>query len=346
MSKHMELKLEEFIKETMFYKDIPGIAIAISRENEILYSKGFGVANMELKQPITPKTIFHMASVTKTLVSTAIMQLEEKKLLDISQPVIDYLPYFRMKDGRYQFITIKQLLSHTSGMPDCEDYQWERPEYDNKALERYVRSMDNYTLMGEPGERFRYSNIAYEILGDVIAKVSGETFEDYIQRHILQPLRMFDSTLLLQNIKFETLARPHVKNEEKKVVLSRIFPYNRKHAPSSTMYSNVLDISRWGMVHLNGGKLNRDRILQASTIEHMWTPIVPIPGEEQTMGLGWFLGRYEGFRTVGHEGSDIGFRSSFALVPDKKISVIVLANAHYASTKKIMFKAMDMALNI
>jgi len=265
--------------------------------------------------------------------------------LDIRKTVHEYLPYFQMKDERYKNITIEQMLSHTSGMPDCDDYEWERPEYDGEALERYVRGLKDLHLVSEPGEKFKYSNIAYEILGDVISKVSGEAFEDYVFRHILQPLRMSDSTLLLQNTKFETLARPHVKNKEKKVVLSKVFPYNRKHAPSSTMYSNVLDISRWGMANLNGGELDGERILQISTHEFMWTPAASIPGEEQEMGMGWFVANHQGYRLVGHEGCDIGFRSSFGLIPEIKGSAIVLANAHYASTKKIMTAAIDMMLH-
>ncbi|MBS3994816.1 MAG: beta-lactamase family protein [Alkaliphilus sp.] len=340
---HIE-ELEDYIKKEMFYKDMPGIGISITKHDQIIYAKGFGVTKVDTNQPVTPKTIFHMASITKTFVSMAIMQLWELNKIDLSASITEYLPYFKMKDMRYKKITIRQLLSHTSGMPDCEDYEWERAEYDADALERYVISLADMVLLDEPGLEFKYSNIAYEILGDIIAKVTGKEFEDYVCCNILQPLNMFDSTLLLQNTKPEALARPHVKNEEKKVVGSKIFPYNRKHGPSSTLYSNVLDMSRWARVNLNRGELDSKRLLKSSTYDLMWSPIVAIPGEGQEVALGWFVGNLSGLKLLGHEGCDIGFRSSFGILPDVNVAVTVVANANYASTKKIMHEAINMAL--
>ena len=344
MNNKQMAELENYIKKEMFYKDIPGIAISIPKDHQIIYTKGYGVTSVESGQLVTPKTIFHMASITKTFVSMAIMQLWELNKIDLSGTINDYLPYFKMKDKRYEKITISQLLSHTSGMPDCKDYEWDHAEYDAGALERYVKSLSDMVLLDEPGNRFKYSNIAYEILGDIISKISGEAFEDYVYWHILQPLQMVDSTLLLQNTKSEALARPHVKNEEKKVVLSKIFPYNRKHGPSSTLYSNVIDMSRWIRVHIHRGELASQRLLKPSTTDLIWSPITSIPCEGQEMGLGWFIGNLSGMKVLGHEGCDIGFRTSFGLLPDINLGVIVLANAHYASTKKIMYEAINIIL--
>ena len=115
-----------------------------------------------------------------------------------------------MKDERYKTITIRQMLSHVSGMPDVEDYEWDKPQYDECALERYVRSLTDLSLIAAPGTKFRYSNMAYEILGDVIAKVSGESFEDYVKHHILEPLEMKISTLLVKQADPQLLTSPHV----------------------------------------------------------------------------------------------------------------------------------------
>jgi len=339
-----ESKFDEAVKSAMFYKDMPGLAIAITKNDNIIYAKGFGVTNIETKQIVTAKTIFHMASITKTFVAVATLQLIEKNRMGLQNFVIDYLSYFKMKDERYKKITIQQLLSHTSGIPDCEDYEWEHPAYDEGALERYVKELSELSLLSEPGEKFKYSNIAYEILGDIISKVSGISFEDYVYCHILRPLKMSDSTMLLQNTKYEALARPHVKDKDKNVVISKVFPYNRKHGPSSTMYSNVLDISRWAMANLNKGILGGERIVDTQAYDLMWAPRAVIPGEEQNIGLGWFLGNYEGMKTVGHEGCDIGFRSSFCILPEQNLAVTVLANSHYASTKRIMKHAIELIL--
>ncbi len=126
------------------------------------------------------------------------MQLVEKGKVDLDAPVVRYLPYFRMADERYRTITIRQMVTHSSGMPDVDDYEWDKPQYDDGALERYVRSLSDRTLLFAPGDKFQYSNMAFEILGDVIAKVSGQSFDDYVQDQILTPLRMKDSTLLVR----------------------------------------------------------------------------------------------------------------------------------------------------
>ena len=340
-----ESRLDEVVRSTMFHKDIPGVAITINRNEQMIYAKGFGVTNIETKQLVTPKTLFHMASITKTFVAVAAAQLIEKNRMGLGNLVIEYLPYFKLKDERYQRITIQQLLNHTSGIPDCEDYEWEHPEYDEGALERYVKEIRNISLLSEPGEKFKYSNIAYEILGDIISKVSGMSIEDYVYYHILRPLKMKDSTMLLQNTKYEALARPHVKDQNKNVVISKVFPYNRKHGPSSTMYSNVIDISRWAMVSLNKGILEGERIVDTLTYDLMWAPSANIPGEEQKIGLGWFLGNYKGMKVVGHEGCDIGFRSSFCILPEENLGITVLANSDYASTKRIMQHAIEWVLD-
>jgi CubicO group peptidase (beta-lactamase class C family) len=106
-----------------------------------------------------------MASITKPFVGTAIMQLVERGIVDLDAPVVQYLRYFQLADDRYNQITVRQMVTHASGMPDVEDYEWDKPQYDDGALERYVRSLTNQKLLFAPGERVQYSNMAYEVLG-------------------------------------------------------------------------------------------------------------------------------------------------------------------------------------
>src|SRR5258708_13966335 len=121
------------------------------------------------------------------------------------------------------------MLSHMSGIADTVNYNWDKPEYDAGALERFVRSISDQKLVFVPGEKFAYSNTAYEVLGDVIAKVSGESFEDYVQHNILTPLGMKDSTLLVREASPQLLTSPHV-SEKPHVVPSKILPYNQAHS--------------------------------------------------------------------------------------------------------------------
>jgi len=185
--------IEKFIQQ----QEIPGLAIAVIENDNVVYAHGFGLQNLIRKdEPITTRSLFHMASITKPFVATSIMQLVEQNKIDLDSPVVAYLPYFRLADARYKIITVRQMVTHTSGMPDVDDYEWNKPQYNDGALERYVRSLSNFRLVFPPGAQFRYSNMAFEVLGDVIAKVSGESFDDYVQHYILAPVGMKDSTLL------------------------------------------------------------------------------------------------------------------------------------------------------
>ena len=338
-------ELQPMIEQAMKQQEVPGFAIAIIRDQKIVYAAGFGVRNIDKKNDkITPQSLFHMASITKPFVATSVMQLVEQGKVELDSPVVNYLPYFRLKDERYKTITVRQMLGHISGMPDVEDYEWDKPKYDDGALERYVRSVTDKSLIAEPGTKFAYSNMAFEVLGDLIAKVSGETFEGYVRKHILEPLGMNSSTLLVKQANPQLLTSPHVLNASFEVAVSKIFPYNRMHSPSSTLYSNVLDMSRWAMANMNRGELDGKRILKAATYDAMWKPA----GEQFTrVGISWFLGEHRGHRTVGHAGGDTGFVSNLLMIPDQKIAVVMMSNFDGgAALGQLTAAALDVALGL
>jgi len=182
----LQASLTPIVEEVMQAYDLPGFAIGVVKDNEIVYARGFGIKNIGTGSPVTPTTLFHMASISKPFVATAVMQLVEQGKIDLQASVTSYLPYFKLDDERYTAITIQQMLSHVSGMPDVEDYEWDDPQYDEGALERYVRSLADQKMRFDPGQRYAYSNMAFECLGDVIAKVSGMSFADYEQEHLPQ----------------------------------------------------------------------------------------------------------------------------------------------------------------
>jgi CubicO group peptidase (beta-lactamase class C family) len=337
--------IDTLIAEAMRDGNVPGVALAVTEDGERTYARGHGVMNIATHTPVTPDTLFHLASVTKTFVATAILQLAERGRLDMHEPVVTYLPYFRLADERYNTITAAQMLSHTSGMPDTDYYAWDRPEYDDGALERYVRSLGDLRLLTPPGEKFAYSNIAYEVLGDVIAKVSGLSFEEYVRRELLLPLGMVRSTLLVREADPSLLASPHLPTDSGGVVVSDVFPYNRAHAPSSTMYSNVFELSRWAIAHLNRGSLDGGRVLSPQTYDLMWRPQAATGNSYwPEMGLGWFLGERSGERCVGHEGADDGFKACFILVPERHVSAIALGNLDRMKIEDLTDAILDVVL--
>lgn len=331
-------KIEAAITETMKVNQIPGLAIGIIKDKQVVYSKGFGLAEVGTDRAVTPETAFQLGSDSKMMVGIAIMQLKEQGKIDLDAPVTTYLPYFQLADERYKEITIRQILSHRSGLPYntgigyyVYDSDYQSPEYDEGSLERHVRNLTQVKLQFAPGKAMQYSDLGFEILGDVIAKVSGQSFEAYTQEHIFAPLGMKHTSFIVRDIPSELLAAPHEVSLSKPFVIS-YFPYSRQHAPSSHLFSNVEDMSRYALAQLNQGQLGETRILPTAAYEEMWTPQgdtnLPSPWEKK-VGLGWFLGGQEGHRLVGHGGMDIGFGCGFIMALDDGLAVVVMVNREY-----------------
>ena len=316
---------------------IPGLALAVVRDGDVVYSRAFGVSRLENGEKLTPNHIFHFASVSKPFVATAIVQLVEDGKLELDDPVVKHLPYFRLADDRYREITIRQMLNHTAGMPDVEDYEWDHPQFDDGAAERYVRSMSTERLLWAPGTDFEYSNMAFDALGDLIAKVSGMYFEEYIQINILDPIGMVESSFVYPQIDQALRTTGHVGNPAK---VSAIYPYNRRHAPSSTLNSSVAELTRWMLVNLNRGELDGRRILREESYDLLWTSTT-----DHAVGLSWFIHEEAGERAILHGGSDLGFRSYIVLLPDDGIGVVLASNWQNTDAKEIVSGVLDLILS-
>ncbi len=321
--------------------EITGLTIAVTQGDEPVYTRALGVRNLDTLEPMKPEYIFHMASVSKPFVATAVVQLAEQGKIDLDASPVVYLPYFRLDDPRYKDITIRQMLNHTSGMPDVDDYEWDQPQYDEGAAERYVRSLEGEKMIAAPGEIWRYSNMAFDTLGDVIAKVSGQSFEDYVKDHILDPLGMTESSFLRKEIKETLRTTPHVW--KRKPVVSEVYPYNRRHAPSSTLNSSVLEMTRWALANLNRGELDGVRILEEKSYDLLWTRSADVDKTQQ-VGLSWFIGKHRGLETIGHGGSDSGYRSAFVLVPEKDLGVVIASNYFLTPAADIKNGVLDILL--
>jgi CubicO group peptidase (beta-lactamase class C family) len=322
-------QLDREIERVFRESDCPGLAVGVVKDQELIYAKGFGVTNLETGGEVTQRTLFHMASVTKPFVATSIMQLLEQENLSLDDSIVKHLPYFEMLDRRHTMLTIHQFLTHSSGMPDVDDYHWDEPEYDEGALERLVRSLSGKVLVSTPGSRFNYSNLAFDVLGDLIAKVSGQSFADYVKEHILLPLGMNDSSILIRDVDPALLANGHIQEEGGTIRVTEHYAYNRRHGPSSCLYSNVVDMSKWAIANMNRGELDGRRILDESSYELLWTPAVVVgvrDGTPRHVGLSWFISEYAGYETVSHGGRDIGYQTNFVMVPDEGVAVIVLSN--------------------
>lgn len=329
-------RIDTAVVQLMHEQQIPGLAISILKNNIVVYNKGFGIANISTGSPVTPQTIFQLGSDSKMMVGIAIMQLQAQGKINLDAPLTDYLPDFELSDTRYKNITIRQILSHRSGLPYCSDYKqcdyldYQAPEFDDGALARHVHRSNSVDLVSEPGKKMQYSDLGFEMLGVVIARLSGESFEDYIKQHVFLPLGMAHSSFLLADIPPSTLAAPHVLN--KTISINRYFPYSREHAPSSHLFSNLEDMNRFANAQLQRGHVGTTQLVPAAAYDAMWSPEIatnlPSPWEKN-LGLGWFLGVNDGHRLVGHAGGDTGYASEFILAPDDSLSILVMVNREF-----------------
>ncbi|MGI9263409.1 MAG: serine hydrolase domain-containing protein [Gammaproteobacteria bacterium] len=313
-----------------------GVAFAIGlvAEGNRVYTHAYGEREIDGGEAVTNKSVFHWASVSKPFVATAIMQLHERGKLDLDALLIDVLSGYEVSDRRLVDVTIRQLLLHTSGMPDVEDYGWDKPEYDDTALRRWVLQESPRDLLFDPGSDRQYSNVGFEVLGLVIEQVSGLSFEEYMQRNIFKPLDMDDSTFYYPDVPEALQTAGHEGEEQRHPVAN--YPYNRRHAPSSTLNTNVEDMARFVMAMLNNGELNGVRIIESSTLRDMWDPKwVMRESPLSAASMGWVVEDFEGHRMVRHFGGDDGFRSALLIFPDDQAGLFLVTNDEAMPTRDI-----------
>lgn len=339
-------KVEEVVSKWLELRGAPGVVVGIVQGDELVYAKGFGVADITFPaRRLDPESLFHVASNSKPFVAAALLRLAEQGKIDLGAPVVRYLAYFELADPRYKQITVRQMMNHTSGMPDEEEFSWgDSVELDDGALERYVRSLKDKSLVAAPGSTFHYSNMGYEVLGDLISKTSGETFEAYMKEDVLAPLGMRNSTFLLAEVSRDHLTTPHTRRLRTEV--SDIRPYTRIHAPSSTLYASVKDLANWAQMILNGGIFDGQAFLSPSSYQQFVTPTVEThwSGYDNQAALPWAVGTYRGHTIISHKGRDLGYGSMLALIPDRRLAVIVLGNSHFAPIAQITEATLDLCL--
>jgi CubicO group peptidase (beta-lactamase class C family) len=335
-------------------RDVAGVAVALVRDEEVV-SRGFGVRDVDTGASVTPETMFHLASVSKPFVATAIVSLATARgarepMVDLDAPIVAWVPEFTLADGREGEITARGLLSHSSGLPDVSDYGWHDPQLGDDALSEFARSLSGWRLQAEPSSVFSYSNAGFELLGLMLSRATGRTFENAVRQRVLIPLGMRHSTFMRGEVPAQLAASPHVGMPL--TVPTDAYPYTRRHAPSSTLHSNVVEMCRWMVAHFEpvdvaaGASDGHWARLDPGLVDLMWRPVLPVgdPPWDEAMGLGWAVGRYRGHRTVSHSGADPGFGSRLVLVPERRTGVVVLANSNTVPTSAIAAAALDIAL--
>lgn len=328
-------KIDSIISAYMTANQMPGLSVGIVKNGKIFLAKGYGTAEIDRKQAVDSLTNFLTCSVTKLFTATAIMQLVEQGKLDIHQKLVYYLPDFKMKDARYHDITIEQMMTHTSGLY-WDEYLKHSPN-DSTALKKFVYSLDKKVLDFAPGTKFdatkTYSNAAYDILGYLVEKISGETYERYIRNHILRQVGMTNSDFNYRNISAMRRSSPHII-KKKKVSVGGMLEENREHSPSANLYSCSLDLCYWMLhiLHIYNSEQYAEGVIQKKSLLDMWTGRQIAPQNKRvSMGLGWFLKEDENLGLYCfHVGNNPGFSATLMIFPKQNFGITLLTNSMYA----------------
>jgi CubicO group peptidase (beta-lactamase class C family) len=336
-AQRIDANLSNLVQES----GVVGMAFGVVLDHELVFASGYGQRELGEAGPITERSVFHWASVSKPFVAIAVMQLVERDKLALDDRLGVLLPYFRMADDRYQHITVRQLLTHTSGMPDVEDYEWDKPQFDDEALKRWALEQSGAELLFVPGTSREYSNLGFELLGLIVQEVSGVSFEQYMQQEIFQPLEMSESSFIANEIDPALRTTGHTGTPTRRA--ADAYPYNRRHAPSSTLNTNVVDMGRFTAAMLNHGALEGARIIGQDTLAMMWSPAWTDPEDPgRRSGLGWNVGRrWGGLEMASHGGHDDGFRSFLAIVPEEGVAVFVVSNDDNAPVGPFILAALE-----
>ena len=316
----------------------PGAALLVKKDGRILHRKGYGTADLELGIPVDPDMSFRLGSITKQFTSVCILMLEERGKLSIKDPIDKYLPDYPMQG---KTISIENLLTHTSGVVDYTSLsEWMPLWRKDMSVAEIIALFKDKPLDFAPGEHWRYSNSGYILLGAIIEKASGETYEDFVRKNIFEPLGMKHSyygsamRVLPRRIPGYGLDRNGFANAP---YISMTQPY-----AAGSLLSSVDDLALWNEALLSNTLIKKESLARA------WTPFKLNDGTNSGYGYGWEISDYEGHRLIEHGGGIMGFSTYGMLFPDDRISIVLLTNSAIENRSPAPFaeKVADLVLGV
>ena len=321
--------IDHYVQEQMQEMRMPGMALGIVKRDEVAHLEGFGDADSSSGRAVTPQTPFIIGSTSKSFTALAIMQLVEAGKVKLDAPVRRYIPWFRVADEEAsKRITVRNLLNHTSGLSRAAATEALLQKDSNKgALQRAVRSLRTEELDRPVGKSFEYSNVNYTILGLIVQIVSGESYERYLEEHILNPLKMDDSYMFVSAAQRHGLATGH------QYWFGVPFPgggtpATRAMHPSGYISSTAKDMSHYLITQLNGGRYKGAQILSAEGIARMHQGTARM-GPHISYAMGWEEwedSELGGVHLVRHNGDTGNFEAHMLLAPESGWGVVVLMN--------------------
>jgi CubicO group peptidase (beta-lactamase class C family)/D-alanyl-D-alanine dipeptidase len=334
--------LKPFIQQQMTEKGLPALSIAIVDDQQIIWAQGFGMADPKNKIPATANTVYRIGSVSKLFTDIAIMQLVERGELKLDDPVSNYLPDFHPQNPFGRPITLRQLMSHRSGLlrePPVGNYF----ETTEPSLAATVHSLNGTELVFAPNTHTKYSNAAIAVVGYVLETRKHKPFPEYLKSSVLDPMNLRSSSFEPDPAIIKNLAKAQMWTYDGLTFDAPTFQLGM--APAGSMYSTVNDLGHFVSVLLARGKTDTGALLKPETLEQMWLPQFPNAGG-RTFGLGFIVRSLDGHRLVGHGGAIYGFATTLDLLPEDKVGVVVFAtkDAVNAVTERIGEEALQLVL--
>tara|TARA_R110000751_G_scaffold3930_4_gene18445 strand:+ start:38924 stop:40012 length:1089 start_codon:yes stop_codon:yes gene_type:complete len=324
-------ELEAFIGEFSRKKNIPGVAVAVASKGKLLYFNAYGMANVELSVPVSDKTVFEIGSISKQFVSAATMLLVEQDKLKVSDPIHLYLPFL---PSEWLGVTVHQLLTHTSGIPDYEEIA----SYDIYRLrvtpEDIIKIAQSRPMDFEPGTGWYYSNTGYYLLSMIVEKIEGLPLAKVLEKRIFAPLKMTQTRMADPEAIIAHRASGYWVNKTNDLI-------NRNPTETSStlgaggLLSSVTDLAKWDKA------LSDDSVLSSQSKEQMWSEVLVPRGKNPHYGYGWELEDFEGLPATFHYGQVAGFNTEFVRLTEQGIAIIVFTNRYRVNvepiTKKVLY---------
>ena len=334
---------------------VPGLAIAIVKDDQVLLSMGFGNRRVGAVESVDQHTLFAIASNSKAFTSAALAILVDEGKLKWDDRVTQHLPWFRLRDEfATREIRINDLLCHRSGLGTFSgDLLWWGTDYSPKQILQRAAELE---LASSFRSAYGYSNLMFLAAGEVITAVSGQSWSDFVRARILQPLEMNRSTTSVRDlVSLDNYASPHKTHLDR----SQPMPWMNWDAMAAAggVISSADDMSRWLRLQLRQGEVDSKRRIFSATASHeMWQAYTPIKLEStpsqrfpsthfRDYGLGWALSDYQGLKVVGHGGGYDGMYSQVLMVPEKKLGIVVLTNSMTSITSLLAYRALDVLLD-
>lgn len=337
IAKALGLIIEREIQE----KQLPAFSIALVDGDQIVWAQGFGYQDPDKKIPATAHTVYRVGSVSKLFTDIGIMQMVESGKIDLDAPVEKYVPDFHPHDPFATPITLRELMSHRSGLlrePPIGNYF----DPTEPSLEATVRSINNTELVYAPGTHLKYSNAAIAVVGYVLQELNHQPFGDYLKQAVLLPMGMSESSFAPEPDLVRNLARGYMWSYDGLKFVAPTFELGL--APAGCMYSTVTDLARFLSVLFNRGRGPQRQLIQPETLEQMWTPQFAKDGAKRGFGLGFHVSELAGHRIVGHGGAIYGFATEVVGLPEQKIGVVTVTtmDAANAVTNAVANRALQL----